>query len=74
MESSPAKQRMLRDEFGLTPTDIQTLEYLVQGNSPADIAQLTGLKASSVRQRLKQIYKKTGVSGQVHLIAFYSGL
>lgn len=64
----------LRDEFGLTTSEITTLELLARGNSPNSIAHLLSVKPSSIRQRLKTIYHKTSVGGQVELIGFYNNL
>lgn len=64
----------LRDEFGLTTSEITTLELLARGNSPNSIARLLGVKPNSIRQRLKTIYHKTSVGGQVELIGFYNNL
>lgn len=68
------KKARLSEGFDLTGTEISTLELLAAGKTPATIANLLGLKPASIRQRLKTIYEKAGVSGQVELVAFYNAL
>jgi len=69
--SSALKHTRLRDNYGLTDTDIITIEMLVSGKTTAMISELMSLKQSTVRQRLKLIYEKTTVGSQVELIALY---
>ena len=64
----------LRAKFALTTSEITALELLARGNSPKSIAELLSVKPSSIRQRLKTIYDKTNVSGQVELVSFYNNL
>lgn len=73
-ESTAIQHDKLRKEFSLTDAEIATVELLSSGKTPQVIADILGLKSSSVRQRLKQIYEKTFVNSQVELIAFYSNL
>ena len=68
------KKARLSEGFDLTGAEISTLELLAAGKTPATIANLLGLKPASIRQRLKTIYEKAGVSGQVELVAFYNAL
>lgn len=71
-EDSHIKHSRLRDRFSLTESEINTVSLLASGKTPVAIADLMSLKPSSVRQRLKLIYSKVGVSGQVELISLYS--
>lgn len=68
------KHTKLLDVFNLTNSEISTLELLASGNKVNAIAELLSLKSSTVRQRLKIIYQKTNVSGQIELVNFYHQL
>ena len=73
-ETMAFKQSRLSENFSLTDAEISTIELLASGKTPALIAELLGLKPSSIRQRLKSVYEKTDVNGQVELVALYNGL
>ena len=73
-DSVAIKQRRLSEEFELTNAEITATELLSSGNTPNSIATLLGLKVSTVRQRLKTIFGKTDVNGQVELVALYNEL
>lgn len=70
-QSNMVRNRTMRDRFGLSDAEVATVEYLASGKTPAAIADMLGLKPASIRQRLKPIYCKVGVSGQVELVASY---
>ncbi|MBK7098244.1 MAG: helix-turn-helix transcriptional regulator [Sphingobacteriales bacterium] len=44
---------------------------LAQGNSYKDIANKLGIKFNTVKNHLKHIYKKTGVSSMIQATAWY---
>lgn len=73
-ENTATKHQKLRDEFNLTEAEISTVELLSSGKTPQIISDVLGLKTSSIRQRLKGIYEKTFVSGQIELVAFYRNI
>jgi len=68
------KQRQLREEYGLSPKEINTVSLLADGKTPDAIADLLSLKPASVRQKLKLIYQKMHVNSQVELIALFGRL
>lgn len=68
------KHTRLREDYSLTASEIATVDLLVDGNTPNMIADILGLKASTVRQRLKQIFEKVQVNSQVELIGFHRSL
>ena len=68
------KQGCLREKYNLTEAEIATVELLASGKTPAAIGDLMSLKPASVRQRLKTVYEKTYVNGQIGLVALYSSL
>ncbi|WP_417267607.1 helix-turn-helix transcriptional regulator [Celeribacter baekdonensis] len=71
-ESNIMRNIRLRDEYNLSEAEVTTVELLSSGKTPIAIADMLGLKPSSVRQRLKLIYDKVDVKSQVELIASYT--
>lgn len=70
-ETNVVRNSCLRETYQLSDAEISTVEYLSSGQTPAAIAEVLGLKPSSVRQRLKSIYNKVGVNSQVELVSSY---
>ena len=58
--------------YQLTNAEITTIEMLSAGNKPKEIAELLSVKPSTIRQRLKIVYEKTGTSSQIELIGLYN--
>ena len=54
--------------FGLTRSQGRAAALLAEGRSVREIAEVTGWQTGYVRQLLKRIYAKQGVSGQVALV------
>lgn len=71
-ETNLLKHNRLREDYGLTESEISTVTLLASGKTPAVIADIMSLKPASVRQRLKLIYEKAEVGGQVELVALYA--
>ena len=66
----PASQRqLLQIAYGLTNREVDIVMGLTRGDTPAEVAAAMGISVGHLRQRLKTVYAKTGVSGQVQLIA-----
>ena len=62
------------DETGLRLPDLsegelEVLEHLNQGLTPAEIAQELHLSLHTIRARTKQLYRKLGVTSQGEAIA-----
>ena len=72
--STVLKHSRLRDDYSLTGAEIAAVDLLVDGNTPAMIAEILSLKVSTVRQRFKQIFEKVRVNSQVELIGFHKNL
>ena len=68
------KQRQLREKYGLSHKEINTVALLAEGKTPEIIANILSLKPTSVRQRLKVVYQKVQVSSQIELVALYGRL
>ena len=54
--------------FDLTPAEIRTLERLLGGSSPAEIANELGVAMPTVRTHLSNIFGKTGTARQLDLV------
>ncbi len=54
--------------FGLSPAESRVLPLLIQGKTPAEIAQSLDLKLPTVRSQLSTIFAKTGTTRQQELI------
>lgn len=61
------RERRLRDEHGLTPTEIRVVLQIADGGSVAECAQALQIADSTVRTHLKSIFAKTGLSRQAQL-------
>lgn len=58
----------LADLFALSPAELRVAEVLVDGHSPAIVAQLLSLSEGTVRTHLRAIFKKTGTHRQAELV------
>lgn len=59
---------LLASGFGLSASEIDICALLIDGQSPADIAQTRSSALATVRTQIKKILQKTGCSGQVELV------
>ena len=60
-------ERLVRESFGLSPTEIRLAEALCNGQSLDEFADRNGTTLNTVRSQAKQIFAKTGVRRQVEL-------
>ncbi len=65
---------LLRNLFGLTPTEARVASLLVQGDRLEDIAQGLGIQQSTVVFHLRNIFAKTGTNRQTDLVALLLSL
>jgi DNA-binding CsgD family transcriptional regulator len=54
--------------FDLTPAEIRTLERLLGGSSPVEIARDLRVALPTVRTHLSNIFAKTGTARQLDLV------
>ena len=54
---------------GLTARETDLVMGLLDGATPADIAERMGISVGHLRQRLKMVYAKVGVNSQAKLVA-----
>lgn len=69
-----SRERSLKELFGLTQAETRIAMLLLQGYETSEIAERIGNTAGTVRYQLKQIYAKTGVSGQNKIVRVLSQL
>ena len=60
--------------FGLSPAESRLLPLLIEGQTPAEIAQSLDLKLPTVRSQLSAIFAKTGTTRQQELIRLLGAL
>ncbi len=63
-----ARRALLAGRFNLTPAETRMAETVIEGHSPAKIAELLGITLHTVRTYLKRLYGKTGVRNQAGLV------
>jgi DNA-binding CsgD family transcriptional regulator len=61
------RERRLRDEHNLTPTETRIVLHLIDGGTVASCAEALEVAASTVRSHLKSVFSKTGVTRQAQL-------
>jgi len=59
--------------FDLTPAEARVARGIAAGNTVDDLATEAGIAAGTVRQQLKSVFSKTGVSRQTELVAILIG-
>ncbi|MEH6739283.1 MAG: alpha/beta fold hydrolase [Sulfitobacter sp.] len=64
---------LLSNGFGLSKSEIDICELLVEGQSTAQIAQTRQSALETVRTQMKKILQKTDSSGQVELVSLLHG-
>ena len=68
-----SKERDLRGKFlsslfGLTPAESRVALLLTDGHSTREIAEMIGVKSSTLKSQLSSIYRKTNTSRQSDLM------
>lgn len=63
-----AKLRLMT-RFGLTPAEARIVVHLADGRTLRDVADHTGVRASTLRSQLQTVFDKTGVRRQSALVA-----
>lgn len=54
----------------LSPRELEIVELVAQGKSNADICRTLNLRPQTVKNRLSEIYDKTGARNRVELAVF----
>ena len=60
--------------FNLTPSEVDILELILDGQTPREIADARGKKLPTVRSQIKSLLEKTSTNSQVELIRMTTGL
>jgi DNA-binding CsgD family transcriptional regulator/PAS domain-containing protein len=61
-------EAMLRELFGLSAAEIRVALALLEGGSPAQIADRLGIKLTTARWHLAALFRKTGTARQAELV------
>jgi DNA-binding CsgD family transcriptional regulator len=61
------RERRLRDEYNLTPTEVRVAFHIAGGGTVASCAESLAVAESTVRSHLKAVFAKTGVRRQAEL-------
>jgi DNA-binding CsgD family transcriptional regulator len=64
---------IIQDLFDLTPAEARVARGIAAGKTVHDLADEAGLAAGTVRQQLKSVFSKTGVSRQADLVGLLVG-
>ena len=59
---------MLRENYGLTPSEVRTTVSLLSNTGLAAVAEDTGVSVETVRFHIKRIFSKTGTCRQSELV------
>jgi DNA-binding CsgD family transcriptional regulator len=62
-----ARERRLRSEHGLTPSEVKVALHLIDGGTVTTCAEALQVAESTVRTHLKSVFAKTGVTRQAQL-------
>lgn len=58
--------------YNLTPAETRIFELIVEGKTPAEIADALALKLATVRTHLSRVFEKTGCARQAELVGLAS--
>jgi DNA-binding CsgD family transcriptional regulator len=73
-EPHPLSESMLAALFALSPTQASIALRIYNGKSPEEIATERGIKISTLRTHLAEIFYRTGVESQRDLIRLLGSL
>lgn len=73
-QGQQVSEKLLRENYGLTPREIQICQCYVNTPGYELLAPQVGLTLSSLRTMMKGIYEKTGQHSQAELMRFLLGL
>jgi len=65
---------VLRQAFGLTPTEVDVAQQIATGRDLGEIAQKRGVSLGTLRVQLRSIFSKTSTNRQAQLVALLAGL
>lgn len=64
----PGTAPLLRENFGMTQAEIDVCEWIADGHSAAEVAEMRGASLATVRTQIKKIMAKTRTSAQPELV------
>ncbi len=71
IECAPAAEltAMVAEAYGLTPRELEITRHIALGRATAEIARSLFISPHTVRDHLKTVFGKTGVSSRGELVA-----
>jgi DNA-binding CsgD family transcriptional regulator len=60
--------------YEFTPAELRIFELIVEGRSPAEIADALGIAASTVKPHLLRVFAKTRLHRQAELVKLAASL
>jgi DNA-binding CsgD family transcriptional regulator len=72
-QQAVAPTQVIQGLFDLTPAEANVAQGISGGKTVEDIATATGVAVGTVRQQLKSVFSKTGVSRQAELVGMLAG-
>lgn len=70
--AAPAAERLI-ESYDLTQAEAEVTLLLITGLSPSEISARRSKSINTIKAQIKQIYAKTGVTGQTALLAHFLG-
>jgi DNA-binding CsgD family transcriptional regulator len=68
-----ASAQVIQDLFDITPAEARVARGIAAGKTVHDLAVEAGVSAGTIRQHLKSVFSKTGVSRQADLVGILVG-
>jgi DNA-binding CsgD family transcriptional regulator len=68
-----ASVQLIQDLFDITPAEARVARGIAAGKTVRDLAVEAGVSAGTIRQHLKSVFSKTGVSRQADLVGILVG-
>jgi DNA-binding CsgD family transcriptional regulator len=68
-----ASARVIQDLFDITPAEARVARGIAAGKTVHDLAVEAGVSAGTIRQHLKSVFSKMGVSRQADLVGILVG-
>lgn len=65
------RQDLLKQRFGLSPTEIKIVTLLCEGHSVKEIAELNQNSPHTIKTQLRQVFEKTGIRQQTSLVQHF---
>lgn len=65
---------LLRQRYGLTPAELRIFMWAVEGRGTAEIADLSGTSANTIKTHMRRLLSKTGARRQADLVRLVASI